>query len=140
MSDPCTARTSLLTSIARLSLPNSEMVASAPSTTSIRIRKMKNRMTAVEQPKNPQKILRAKASRKVSRTRARVAIPVLVAIDSPDKHFFQSTLGPGHGLDLAFFGAQQIHGSVGAFPALKMEFHVPVLRGEGSRCKAQLLH
>src|SRR5215510_10169629 len=147
MSDPCTARTSLLTSIARLSLPNSEMVASAPSTTSIRIRKMKNRITAVEQPKNPQKILRAKASRNVSRTSARVAVPrmargvsKLVAIDGPYEHFLQRAPGARDGFDLAFFRAQQIHGPVRALPVFKMEFHVPVLRSEGGGCLPQLVH
>ena len=116
---------------ARLSLPNSDIVASAPSTTSIFIRKMKNRMTAVEQPKKPQKILRAKASRNVSRTRARVAIPELLAIDSLDKDFLQGAPGARHSFDLALLGAQQIDGAVGDFPAVEMEFDMSILRGEG---------
>src|SRR5207247_3096446 len=114
---------SVVTSVARLSLPNSEMVARAPSTTSIFIRKMKNRMMAVAQPKKPQKILRAKASRKVSRTRAAVAIAVaeLLAIDSPDEDFFQGAPGARHGFDLALFGAEQIDGAVGGFAAREVQ-------------------
>src|ERR1700730_6991244 len=119
MSEPCTPRTSLLTSSARLSLPKSEMVASAPSTTSIFIRKMKNRMTAVEQPKKPQKILRANASRHISRTRARVVRPELLAIDGLEEVLLQGALRARHGFDLALLGAQQIHSAVGAFPAVK---------------------
>src|SRR6266516_4069011 len=104
-SDPCTPRTRLLTSVARLSLPKSDMVASAPSTTSIFMRKMKNRITAVEQPKNPQKILRAKASRNVSRTRAAVAKKFLSLIDRLHEHVFKSADGARHRLDGTLLGA-----------------------------------
>src|SRR6266478_9125845 len=100
-SDPCTPRTRLLTSVARLSLPKSDIVASAPSTTSIFMMKMKNRISAVEQPKNPQKILRAKASRNVSRTSASVTPMVLLFIDRLHEDVFERAAGPRHGLDLA---------------------------------------
>src|SRR5438132_2821927 len=120
-SAPCTPRTMLFTSCARISLPKRETVARAPSTTSIFMRKMKNRMMAVEQPKNPQKILRANASRNVSRTSARVTTPELPAIDRPYEYFFERALGPGHGFDLALFGAQQVDGAIRALAARKVK-------------------
>src|SRR5579862_5228659 len=60
--------------------PKNEAVAKAPSTTSMRMMKMKKRMRAVEQAKKAQKILRAKASRKVSRTRASDAMLLFAPI------------------------------------------------------------
>src|ERR1700680_3838274 len=116
-----------VTSCDRISLPKSETVASAPSTTSIFIRKTKNRITAVEQPKNPQKILRANASRNVSRTSARVAIPVLLPIHRSHEYFLPRALGARHGFDLAFFGAQQVHRMVGHLAAGEVELHRPIL-------------
>src|SRR6266851_4579834 len=126
-SAPCTPRTMLVTSCARSSLPKSETVARAPSTTSIFMRKMKNRITAVEQPKNPQKILRANASRKVSRTSASVTIPGLLPIHGPHEYFFQRTLGTRHSFDLALFSAQQIHGVIGHLATGEEECHGSIL-------------
>src|ERR1700733_78914 len=94
--------------------PNREAVASAPCTTSTRMMKTKNTISAVEQPKKAQKILRAKASRKVSRTRARAAV-VLFALHRElslllnvlrgfyrlHKHLFQGAGGAREVLDLA---------------------------------------
>src|SRR5690348_3555334 len=103
----CTRR---WTSWPRLVLPKSEMVAMAPWTTSTFRMKRKNRISAVEQPKNPQKILRAKASRNVSRTSAAVTLAVittsrefstaLLLIDSFHEDVFQSAGRARHGLDL----------------------------------------
>src|SRR4029077_1157385 len=107
--------------------PKRETVARAPSTTSIFMRKMKNRITAVEHPKNPQKILRAKASRNVSRTSASVTMPVLLPIHGPHEYFLQRALGARHGFDLAFFSAQQIHGVIGHLATGEVEGHRPIL-------------
>src|SRR5579863_663325 len=60
--------------------PKMEAVASAPSTTSTRMMKMKKTIRAVEQPKKAQKILRAKASRKVSLTNASAAVLLFARI------------------------------------------------------------
>ena len=86
---PCAWRTSRCTSSEWAALPNRDTVAIAPCTTSIRMMKMKNRISAVEQPKNPQKILRAKASRNVSRTSARVTPMVLMFMDRLHKNVFE---------------------------------------------------
>src|SRR5438046_2497943 len=109
------------------------MVASAPSTTSIFIRKMKNRMMQVAHPKKPQKILRAKASRKVSRTRAAVAVVELLAIDGPDENFLQRAAGARQRFDLTFFRAQQVDGAVGRFAIGEVHLDLPVFGGEGGR-------
>src|SRR5579862_3742563 len=111
----------------------------APSTTSIFIRKRKNRITAVEQPKNPQKILRANASRNVSRTSAAVAIAELLAIHSPHEYFLERAPGARHGFDLAFLGAQQIYRAIGRFAARKKKFHRSVFRDHSARLSPQLV-
>src|ERR1035441_2201002 len=82
--------------------PKIEAVASAPSTTSTRMMKMKNKINVVEQAKKAQKILRAKASRKVSRTSAREAVLLFACIGhlrglrtlhGPYENFFQRAAG-----------------------------------------------
>src|SRR5258705_209948 len=78
------------------------MVATAPCTTSIRTINRKNRISAVEQPKKPQIILRAEASRNVSTTRPDVCSATrLFSTDGPHKHSFQRVpnLTPAHGID-----------------------------------------
>src|ERR1051326_1229026 len=87
---------------------------------------MKNRISAVEQPKNPQKILRAKASRKVSRTSASVTAMVLLFMNGLHENVFQRAAGPCHRFDLAMLGAQQIDGLVGLIAAAEEKFDVAV--------------
>src|SRR5437763_8082043 len=128
------------TSCARISLPKRETVARAPSTTSIFMRKMKNRITAVEHPKNPQKIFRANASRNVSRTSASVAIPVLLPIHGSHEDFFQRTVSARHGLDLAFFSAQQIDRAIGHLAVGEEECHRPILGADAACLRAQLVN
>src|SRR5258708_6681627 len=123
---PCAWRTSRCTSSEWAALPNSETVAIAPCTTSIRRMKMKNRISAVEQPKNPQKILRAKASRKVSRTRAAVTAMVLLFMNRFHENIFESAAGAGHGFDLTVLGAQQVDGQVGFVAAAEEKFDISV--------------
>src|SRR5438874_9516928 len=98
------------------------MVATAPSTTSMRMMKMKNRISAVEQPIKPQKILRASASRNVSRTKAAVAMADLLGIDSPHENIFQRAVGARDAFDLALLGAQRINCPVRILAAGKLEF------------------
>src|SRR5437016_837815 len=136
---PCAWRTKRCTSSEWDALPNSETVAIAPCTTSIRMMKMKNRISAVEQPKNPQKILRAKASRKVSRTSARVTAMVLLFMNRLHENVFERTAGAGHGFDLTMLGAHQIDSLVGFIAAAEQKFDIAVALGHGHGFSAQFL-
>src|SRR5579872_1979635 len=101
--------------------------------------KTKNRISAVEQPKNPQKIFRAKASRKVSRTSAPVTSSDRLFIDGPHENIFERTGGACYGFNFAVFRAQLIDGLIGGLAASEKEFDVAVTRGDGHGLLAQLL-
>src|SRR5437773_10572261 len=93
--------------------------------------KMKNRISAVEQAKNPQKILRAKASRKVSRTSATVTAMVLLFMNRLHENVFERTAGAGHGFNLTMPGAQPTE-SMGRFiAAAEQKFDIAVALGHG---------
>src|SRR5258707_179785 len=113
-------------------------VAIAPCTTSIFMMNRKNRISSVEQPKNPQKILLAKASRKVSRIMARVTARGLVLIDGPYEHLFERAVGAGHGFDVAVLGAQQIERAVCVVAAGEQKLAGAVLRSGSDGAGAQL--
>ena len=70
----CVCSTNPCTSVVGITRPKMETVASAPATTSIRMMKIRNASSAVEQPAKPQKMRRAKASRNVSWMRATVGM------------------------------------------------------------------
>src|SRR5260370_19260807 len=92
--EACTPRTTATTSaVPRPDWPNRLMVAVAPSTMSMRSRNRKNRIIAVDSAKSPQKILRANASRNVSRINAMVIVRLALTIDGPDKHVFEGAGG-----------------------------------------------
>src|SRR5438105_10212636 len=135
---PCTCRTMRCTSSPRLVLPNSEIVATAPWTTSIFMMKMKNRMSAVEQAKNPQKILRAKASRNVSSTSATVMSSDLLLIDGPHENLFEGARRARHGLYGAMLGAQPVHRLVRLVSAGEEKLDITVALGHGPGLRAQL--
>src|SRR2546430_652264 len=101
--------------------------------------KMKNRISAVEQAKNPQKILRAKASRKVSRTSARVTAMVLLFMNRFHENLFERAAGASHGLDLAMLGAQEVDGQVGFVAAAEQKFDIAVALGHRHGLGAQFL-
>src|SRR5579872_4799714 len=133
----CTWRTNFCISWARLVLPNKDMVARAPWTTSTRRMKRKNRINNVEQARNPQKILREKASRKVSFTKATVTLQDLLFMNHLHEDLFERARCACDSFDLAMFGAQQIDGLVGFFAIGENKLDVSVALGDGAGPSAQ---
>src|SRR5258708_2003928 len=125
----CTPRTMRAASSERWSVrPKRVTVAVAPSTMSIRMRKRKKMIMAVDRANRPQKILRARASRKVSRIRARVTARVTPrgggsGMNGPDEYVFEGAGGGREGFHLAAFGAQQVERgiSIGAGSELEVD-------------------
>src|SRR5579864_774901 len=135
----CTWRTSNWTFSPRDVLPNSEMVAMAPWTTSTFMMNMKNRISAVEHPKNAQKIFRAKASRNVSRTSAAVTSSDLILIHRPHENILQRAASSRQFFNLAVLSAQQIDRLVGLFAASEKKFDAAVALGDGFGSGSQFL-
>src|ERR1051325_10519532 len=127
--------------------PKMEAVASAPSTTSTRMMKMKKRISAVEHPKNAQKIFRAKASRKVSRISDSVAILLFACIGrlrnlrgfhSLHEDVFEGACGARKILNDTLSGAQKIDGGIGPFPRGEGQVQAAVTTGGSPSTCSQL--
>src|SRR5215813_9547680 len=101
--------------------------------------KMKNRISAVEQPKNPQKILRAKASRNVSRTSASVTAMALLFMNRLHENIFEGAARARHRFDRAMFGAQEVDGKVCLIAAREKKLDIAVALGNRHGLGAQVL-
>src|SRR5271165_99193 len=114
----CVCSTRFVTPMLGRLRPKIEMVASAPSTTSTRRMKIRNSSRAVQHPKKPQKMRRAKASRNVSWIKARVAFiaPGSSRLHGPDENVLEGAARAPERFDFALVGAQQIDRLVGFFP------------------------
>src|SRR5579863_6794691 len=120
-------------------------VAMAPCTTSMRMMNIRKSRSALQQPKNPQKMRRAKASRKVSLTRARVVF-IDVAPPAPryslwlhglHKYILESAPRTAQRFNLASIRAQQIDCMIGLPARCEQQLQRAVVRSEGTGAGAQ---